>query len=238
MSAWYAKGRGDEHVATRVSVVDLTADGSSPHYAHVQLVEGGGRPVQMHAGGLAWCRSRLLVADTWRGIRVFDLREVERAGDGAFALPQIGSWAPSAWADSRPLRWSFLSLDATEPDELLLVAGEYDQRGAGARLARWAADSETGLPVTSEPEEIVPVDIPSMQGAVRVDGTYVVAASAGRRRRGHLWTGRAEGGWRQHREVLPVGPEDLSYDRVAGRLWTQTEYPGRRAVLSLPLPSL
>ncbi|MDQ3663714.1 MAG: hypothetical protein M3353_03520 [Actinomycetota bacterium] len=234
LSAWYAKGRGDEHVATRVSVVNLAADRSAPPYAHVQLVEKGGQPVRVHAGGLAWRGSRLLVTDTWQGIRVFDLDDVERAGADGFALPQTDSWTAS-WAD-RPLRWSFLSLDTSAPGELSLVAGEYDRRGTGARLARWAADRDTGLPERDEPEEILTVDIASMQGAVRVDGTYVVAASDGRRRRGHLWTGRAGGAWRQHHEALPVGPEDLSYDRVSRRLWTQTEYPGRRIVLSLPLP--
>ena len=236
LSAWHAKGHGNEHLATRISVVDLAAEGA-PRYAHVQLLDPVGQPVQVHAGGLAWWSRQLLVADTWRGVRLFDLNDVIQVGAGRFTLRQLVSWSPTVWAGNRPLRWSFLSLDDSEPGELWLVAGEYDRRGAGARLVRWEADAETGLPSATEPVEVVPADIPSMQGAVRVNGTYVVVASDGRRRRGHLWTGDAERGWRQHREALPIGPEDLSYDRVTGRLWTQTEYPGRRIVLTLPLPS-
>jgi hypothetical protein len=74
-----------------------------------------------------------------------------------------------------------------------------------------------------------------MQGALRVDGTYVVSASSGKFRKGHLWTGGA-GGFRQHPGALPVGPEDLFWDAAEGRLWTQTEHPGRRAVVTVPAP--
>jgi len=234
LAAWYAKGRRGEHAATRISVVDLAAQGA-PRYAHVQLLDRG-EPVRVHAGGLALRGNRLLVADTWHGMRVFDISDAARDSDGQLTLSQVASWGPTAWAGHPPLRWSFLSLDDSVPDELWLIAGEYDRRGTGARLTRWPADPETALPDSTEPTEVVPVGIASMQGAVRVDGTYVVAASDGRRRRGHLWTGRTGGEWRQHREALPVGPEDLTYDPTSGRLWTQTEYPGRRIVLSLPLP--
>ncbi len=234
LAAWYAKGRRGEHEGTRLSVVDLSSVG--PRYAHVQLIEESGQPVRVHAGGLARWGSRLLVADTRHGVRVFDLSDTTRESDGQLTLSQVASWGPTAWAGHQPLRWSFLSLDSSVPGELWLIAGEYDRSGSDARLTRWAADPETALPNAAEPAEVMPVGIASMQGAVRVDATYVVAASDGRRRRGHLWTGRAGGEWRQHHEALPVGPEDLSYDRVSGRLWTQTEYPGRRIVLSLPLP--
>jgi hypothetical protein len=63
----------------------------------------------------------------------------------------------------------------------------------------------------------------------------VVTASNGPRRRGHLWTSTG-GAFRQHAKALPPGPEDVSWDGDAERLWTQTEYPGRRYVLSTPLP--
>ena len=234
LAAWYAKGRRGEHEGTRLSVVDLSSVG--PRYAHVQLIEESGQPVRVHAGGLARWGSRLLVADTRHGVRVFDLSDTTRESDGQLTLSQVASWGPTAWAGHQPLRWSFLSLDSSVPGELWLIAGEYDRSGSDARLTRWAADPETALPNAAEPAEVMPVGIASMQGAVRVDGTYIVAASAGRRRRGHLWTGRAGGVWRQHHEALPVGPEDLTYDPGSGRLWTQTEYPGRRVVITLPLP--
>lgn len=252
LCGWYAKERGVPDTATRVSVVDLDAGAAGPRYAHVLLVEpyrrwwsasAGQRPVRVHAGGLAWWGHRLLVADTRHGVRVFDLDDLIRVEPGVdvahgarYVLPQCGRWRAAAAPGSSALRWSFLALDATEPGALSLVAGEYARDGDGARLARWALDHGTGLPLRTEPEEVLRTDIASMQGATRVHGRYVVSASHGDRLRGHLWTGSAGGPWMQHAETLPIGPEDLSYDPATGRLWTQTEYPDRRYVLDLPLP--
>jgi len=235
LCGWYAKRRGGGHAATRVSVVDVT-DLQAPRYAHVQLLDAGLEPVRVHAGGLAWCGDLLLVADTRRGIRVFDLCTVFRSADGGFRLSQCGSWTPDQAQPTPPLRWSFLSVDRTAPGELSLVAGEYNRYGSGARLARWALDPDTCLPRTTAPDEVIRTDITSMQGVVRVDGTYVVSASHGRIRRGHLWTGRPGGQWVKHAGALPVGPEDLAYDPETQRLWTLTEHPGQRYVLSLALP--
>ena len=103
----------------------------------------------------------------------------------------------------------------------------------GWRLARFAVPD--GGPALLESTELFPTDIPSMQGACRVRGSYVVSTSFGRFRRGHLWEGGA-GGFRKHPGVLPVGPEDLSHDPRTDRVWTQSEYPGRRTVVSVPLP--
>jgi len=235
LCGWYARRRGGGHAATRVSVVDVT-DLQTPRYAHVQLLDAGMEPVRVHAGGLAWCGDLLLVADTQRGIRVFDLRTVFRSADGGFRLAQCDSWTPNRARPTPPLRWSFLSVDRTTPGELSLVAGEYNRSGSGARLARWALDPDTCLPWTTAPDEVIRTDIASMQGAVRVHGTYVVSASQGRFRRGQLWTGPAGGPWLKHAGALPVGPEDLAYDPETQRLWTQTEHPGQRYVLSMPWP--
>ena len=252
LSGWYAKENGRSDTATRVSLVDLDAGPAGPRYDHVLLVEpvredwsGAARHrlVKVHAGGLAWVGHLLLVADTRRGVRVFDLDDLVRLAPAGrrphgarFALPQRGAWRAAEQGDARPLRWSFLSLDRSEAEALWLVAGEYDHKGTGARLARFALDLSTGTPLNRAADEVLRTDVPSMQGAIRVDGRYVVSASNGAYRRGHLWTGVAGGPWTRHARALPIGPEDLSYDQAAGRLWTQTEYPGKRYVLSVPLP--
>lgn len=247
VSAWYAKRPAAGAPATRISVIDLDPE-AAPRYAHVALVaphrdQRSGRithrPVPVHAGGLAWFGDRLLVADTRHGVRVFRLDDVVRTAPGRLpgfdlALPQSGVWRAGVEGDARPLRWSFLSLDRTEPGAVSLVAGEY-VRGDGARLARWALDHGTGTPTRTAADEVLRTDLRSMQGAVRVQGTYVLSASQGAYRRGQLWTGTGERAWTRHRRALPVGPEDLAYDPVSDRLWTQTEYPGRRRVLALPL---
>jgi hypothetical protein len=251
LAAWYAKGRASRpDRASRVSVLDVTDD-SAPRYAHVLLVEprrrwriGPWQPAQVriHAGGLVWLDHRLLVTDTWRGLRVFDLRDLVRVDPGPdtygcrYVLPQRSRWQAHTSGGFRKLRWSFASLDRSEPGQPWLVAGEYARGGVGARLAR--------LPLApllrhdpAQAVEVITTNIPSMQGAVRVDGRYWISASHGPRRRGHLWVGNGDAPFRKYAEALPVGPEDLSYDAGTGRLWTQTEHPGQRQVLSWPLPA-
>ena len=250
-AAWYAKDRSRRpDRAVRVSVLDVT-DQTDARYTHVLLVEpqrrwrvGPWQParVMVHAGGLVWLDHLLLVTDTWRGFRVFDLRDLVRVNPGPrtygyrYLLPQRGRWRAGADGAQRALRWSFASLDRQHPGEGWLIAGEYVRGGKGARLARFPM-----APLLSqrpaEAADVVTTDVPSMQGAARVDGRYCVSASHGSHRRGHLWVGSAEAPFRKYPEALPIGPEDLSYDPAVGRLWTQTEHPGQRLVLSVPLPS-
>jgi hypothetical protein len=198
------------------------------------------RQVRVHAGGLIWWGDLLLVADTRAGLQVFDTRDVVRVPAGTadthgcrYLLPRRSRWRAGHRDGVKPLRWSFCSLDRTDPAGLSLVAGEYSSSGRGARLARFAVPD--GEPTLLESAELFPTNIPSMQGACRVRGKYVVSTSFGRFRRGHLWDGDA-GGFRKHAGVLPVGPEDLSHDPRTDRVWTQSEYPGRRTVVSVPLP--
>lgn len=259
LAGWYRRAEGKADTASRVSVVDLGPEGEPPAgrpaYEHMLLVEAADQPaaatdhsaapthrqVRVHAGGLAWWGTLLLVADTRKGLRVFDLRDVVRARPGLddasgcrYLLPQRGRWLAAA-DGMRPLRWSFCSLDRTSGDGVSLVAGEYSHEGTGSRLARFTLPEGRAMPVPLRSAETLTTDIPSMQGACRVAGTYLVSASSGRLRRGHLWSG-GPGGFHRHAGALPVGPEDLSWDATVGRLWTQTEYPGRRAVVCVPAP--
>ena len=115
--SWYSKADG----AARLSVVDLDAG----RYGHVALLGKGGAPVKTHAGGLAWREDVLYVADTTRGLRLFDLRCFAGA-----TLPQAGTYRPA----EKGLRFSYTSVD--EAGGSLLV-GEYTDQVPGARLVRW-----------------------------------------------------------------------------------------------------
>ena len=83
---WYSR---TDDKGVRISVIDPT----TRRYRHVLLVEpftnGAGnasyRPVDVHAGGIAWYGRYLYVPDTRNGIRVFDLDHVfdlDPLGDG------------------------------------------------------------------------------------------------------------------------------------------------------------
>jgi hypothetical protein len=239
LAAWYAKGWRDWHpnVAARVSVLSL----AEKRYEHVLLVGPppvpGLRywPVPVHAGGLAWLGDLLLVADTRRGVRVFDLRDITELRDPVrgcrYALPQRGRWTSSTPQGTADVRFSFLSLDPADGPSLL--AGEYQRPGEGARLLRYPLGPLVSGR-TSAAVEVVPAGLASMQGVARIDGTYWVSGSRGSNRRGRLWQRRGDG-FQSLDDTLPIGCEDLSYDAVGGRLWTQSEYPGMRRVVALPL---
>lgn len=238
--SWYASDAAGRDAACRISVLDLRAGVS---YAHVRLLEphrpwwrtrSHVRPVPVHAGGIAWWGSTLLVASTHGGVRTFDLDDIVRRDDGTFVLPQSGSCVARNGSDGS-LRHSFMSLDRSDADRPCLVVGEYRRSGVGTRIARFALDPSTGLPTGAPAAELLTSGLPSMQGATRVDGTYYVSASHGADRPGHLFVGDATG-FTKLAGALPIGPEDLAYDPGADRLWTVTEYPGRRFVLALPRP--
>ena len=86
--SWYNDGAPDQ--GARVSFVNASSGGASlSTYAHVLLVEpriSNGRltfdPVNTHAGGLVWYGTKLFVADSGRGIRVFDTAKIYRIAAG------------------------------------------------------------------------------------------------------------------------------------------------------------
>lgn len=249
LASWYAHGwLGWLLLGSRVTVVDLT-DAAAPRYRHVLLVEPRRRlglhrlrPVRVHAGGIVWYGEHLFVAGSSRGVRVFRVDDVVRVRNRwrtrgyRYVLPQHGAYAAATDPDARPMTYSFMSLDrAGDVDHL--VAGEYGRKGGSHRLARYALDRTTGLLHGVEAGAAVPVETHDdvaarMQGAVLVDGTWVVTASAGEDVPGDLWVGRP-GALRRRKGVLPTGPEDITWWPQRGQLWTLTEWPGRRWVYGI-----
>jgi hypothetical protein len=253
----YSKQLRDLHKGSRLTFVDVSDPVSVP-YRHVLLVEpyvdGAGRvdvrPVKVHAGGIVWHGPYLHVAATARGLcsfRVDDILAVppgdrSRLGLGVgafgyrFVLPLRFRYDAPAPTGLERMRYSFLSLDrSTAPFELL--AGEYGHGPMTTRLIHYDLDPATKLLRTGSAESCSPLRLPGvgverMQGAVVVGGRYYVTTSAGRLRAGSLWEGRP-GELREHRGVLPAGPEDLAYWPSRDQLWSLTEHPGRRHVFAM-----
>lgn len=127
----------------RITFTDVSDLSGAITYRHVLLVEPdatrGFKPVTNHAGGLAWVDSYLFVADTSRGVRVFDLSRILQVSSAAgcsarcgvssgvacaygysYVLPQVGAYVfPTGLSSScRPL-FSFVALDrSTSPPTL------------------------------------------------------------------------------------------------------------------------
>ena len=212
---WYAKDGG-----VRLSILDL----ARRRYAHVLLVlpnAEGHEPLRVHAGGLGWHGTRLYVAATRAGLWVCDTRDVVRAEDPL--LPVRYRLMPEADESGEPLRFSFVTVDDT-CDPPALVVGEYGGRSQTRRFAE--------MPLDGGPVAVIAHDVLRAQGVARIDGRLYLTSSHGPWGLGSVWTG-GPGGFREHRRALPMGPEDLAYDAGSDRLWTVTEHPRRRWVVSM-----
>ena len=203
--SWYSKADG----AARLSVVDLDAG----RYGHVALLGKDGGPVKTHAGGLAWREDVLYVADTTRGLRLFDLRCFAGA-----TLPQAGSYRPA----EQGLRFSYTSVD--EAGGSLLV-GEYTDQVPGARLVRWPF-APGGLLAQEPASDAWATAHANLQGALVMEGRVLMAASNGKTLAGSLTASPfAE---RAERRRWAIGGEDLA--GVGGEVVSVTEHP------ALPFP--
>jgi hypothetical protein len=234
--SWYAQPVRTVQRGVRLTFVDLRR-ARWPRYHHVLLVEpvadAGGAvhldPVVVHAGGIGWLGDRVLVADTFGGLRVFRLDDLSRVTPAPFGyasvLPQHSRYRAEREKGDRAMRFSFVSIEHGG-EGARIVAGEYGDGSRADRLAR------IGLDEAEAPLEVHEPGVYRMQGVCIVDGTWYVTTSNGSRTRGDLWAG-TPGNLRRHRHVLPAGPEDLAYDRAAGRLWSLSEWPGRRRVFTI-----
>lgn len=240
--SWYSKsGEG-----VRISFVDR----ASRRYVHVPLAlpsaDGALAPLTVHAGGIVRQGPWLYIAATARGCYVAHLDDLRRRPSGELVWPVRLKYAASS-DDAHGMRYSFISATgvsgtgpsgtgASETDGGELLAGEYGGPEHSRRLARFAF-GPSGLLRLGEDGHATAVGVdtgvPSMQGAARADGRYLLMVSRGRRRPGDLWTGAA-GALRRHSFAAPPGPEDVSWD---GRLlWSVTEFPGRRWLFALRPP--
>lgn len=245
--SWYSKELGGQNHGSRVTVVDL----ETLRYRHVLLVRahrhlvGGVRlePLRVHAGGLLWCGPYLHVAATAQGLvsclldDVVEMRSTEHSLGYRFVLPVRFGYDAGTAQQTEPMRYSFLSLDrSVDPPEV--VAGEYGRGSMTRRLVRYALDPDTLHLSADEHGRSYPLGlelrgIGHMQGAARVGGTYYVTYSRGPHLLGRMYVGQP-GAFRTNPRSLPPGPEDLSYWPSTDRLWSVSEWPGRRFVYSVP----
>ena len=123
-------------------------------------------PVKNHFGGLAWAWPYLYVADTSKGMRVFDLRmflKVDTSADCkkyagnhngkycgynyAYVLPQVGGYYyPEEMNGSCKPKFSFIGLENAN-DKLSIMSGEYvkyttSNEAIDGRLVRWPLGSD------------------------------------------------------------------------------------------------
>ncbi|WP_165367958.1 hypothetical protein, partial [Phytoactinopolyspora endophytica] len=257
LSAWYDKESG-RNMGVRISFVDM-ADRTTPEYRHVLLVQprwDGGQPsfgpVNAHAGGIFWHEDKLYVANTYNGLRSFDMDDLMRVSTGdntkigrqadgsyyahnyLYVLPQEAHYQPSTTGGEGRFRYSQVALDRTTSPDSLLVS-EYGNPGTDTRMARFELDEGTSH-IAEDSDGYARADwaytvgIRGMQGATSVNGTFHIHRSNGSSTRGDVFIWRPGNVATQHTGAVPIGPEDVSYWPQRNEIWSQTEYPGMRYV--------
>ncbi|MEV4172683.1 hypothetical protein [Nonomuraea sp. NPDC049709] len=239
--SWYFKPEAGER-GIRVSFLSPT----SLKYQHALLVvaapDGSYAPIDIHAGGIACYGDLLYVADTKRGLRVFDLNnlldlrtaqndlgEAKRIGRHGgklhafgyrYVIPQTDFWKV---AKAGP-HFSFVSIDRSG-DTPRLITGEYQDKKTDGWVGRWDLDLAGG-----EPVDAFVMGHAKIQGATSHGGTWYLSQSAGAAANGRLLV--YQGGEPVTRP-FPIGPEDLTVQ--GGKLWSVTEFRGKRAVFGVSL---
>jgi hypothetical protein len=164
-----------------------------------------------------------------------------------YVMPQVDAWVNAAGPDADPRehcsgagspKFSYVSVDRSEqPDRL--ITGEFcDDTGDVGRVISWPLDAETGRPVAAgdglvRASEAYRLARDQIQGAVSAGGTWYLSRTNRRDRAGELVVARPDAspaGSLRATETRPagIGPEDLSYWPAQDRLWTVTEFAGRR----------
>jgi hypothetical protein len=167
-----------------------------------------------------------------------------------YVMPQVDAWVnaagPDAPAEQRCAgtgapKFSYMAVDRTEQPHRM-ITGEFCSPVADVgRVARWPLNAQTGEPVVSadglvHATEAYRLPRNQIQGALSVGGTWYLSRTNRRERAGELILARPEAGTLRATETRPagIGPEDLSFTPADDRLWTLTEFAGRRMVYGVP----
>ncbi len=243
----------------RIAFTDLT-DPAAPKYRFALLVEPKGSVtaptfgvVDVHAGGIVWFGTRLYVAQTGTGFRVFDMSRILRvavdqdtigcttttcrAGLYKYVVPQIGTYVDKS-ACAPIFSWVSLDRSTTPP---ALVSGEYCTTGVcpspiGGRVFRWPLDPSTGLlrGATTYPLDAHYTSHRQNQGGASRNGTFYFSSSAPAGGGGALYRTKIA---KSATSVWSDAPEDLMVDEGRGLLWSLVEAPGSRVVFGAAFTS-
>jgi hypothetical protein len=260
--SWYTKAGCDgAQSRSRITLVDW--DATYPNtYRKVLLVEPSGTvaapsftDVPVHAGGVVWYGDYLYVADTGRGLRVFDMTQILKTNPGgsagqigrqpdgrtyyahnyAYVLPQVGTITAHTTSGTA-LAWSTISLDRVSASlvmaEYTCASGctAYPNRAPRAIRFGFAAGAAT-FPASVTASQALQLAWYNINGVASHNGRWWFNSSAAKQL--HYWT-PATG---SHTYTWVSGAESISYWEVAGTdpdlLWSLQETPGHRNVFAV-----
>ncbi|OLF06097.1 hypothetical protein [Actinophytocola xanthii] len=258
--SWYTRDEcGGDHERSRITLVDW--DATYPNkYRKILLVEPTGsaatpnfKDIPIHAGGVSWFGDYLYVADTGRGMRVFDMRRILRTNTGgtadqigrqpngvyyahnyAYVLPQIGTITSSTTSGTN-LAWSSISLDRVSRS---IVMTEYTcQSGCTAypnrapRAVRYPFPAgATTFAATTTASQALQLPWYNLNGVASHNGRWWFNSSG--QKKLHYWTpsaGPTTYSWVSGGEGISYWEDTANPDL----LWTLMEGTGNRNVFAV-----
>ena len=261
VTTWYSTGRDGIKRGSRVTFVDLDTLEYRHVLLVVPVLDEAGalqlRPMNIHAGGIVWAGPWLHIAATSRGFvtaRVDDIMRVagdderpdEIGVDGTrvasfghrYVLPVRATYQAFTDEGHEKLRYSFMSLDRrSDPPALRrrrvrrpTPTPPPGWRATRSTPATWQLRDRRGrlLPPARHRRGRRAADA----GRVIAGGRYHVSVSHGPWMPGTVAAGQP-GSMRVRRWAVPMGPEDLAYWPSTDRIWSVTEHPRRRWIVSM-----
>jgi hypothetical protein len=257
--SWYTdESCGGSTERSRLTIVDW--DATYPNkYRKVLLVEPTGtattpnfKDIAIHAGGVSWYGHYLYVADTGRGMRVFDMRKILKTNTGgtadqigrqpngayyahnyAYVLPQVGT-ITSSTTSGTALRWSTISLDRVNRS---MVVTEYTcQSGCTSypnrapRAIRYPFGSGGTFAASTTASQALQLPWYKLNGVASHNGRWWFASSGAKQL--YYWTpsaGSTTYGWVSGAESISYWEDDTNPDL----LWSLMEGVGNRNVFAV-----
>ncbi|MEV6877377.1 hypothetical protein [Amycolatopsis sp. NPDC051128] len=258
--SWYTKDScSGAQERSRITLADW--DATYPNkYRKILLVEPTGteaapnfKDIPIHAGGVSWYGDYLYVADTGRGMRVFDMRKILKTDSGgtsgqigrqssgtyyahnyAYVLPQVGAITSSTTSGTN-LAWSSISLDRVSKSivmtEYTCQSGCTDYPNRAPRAIRYPfAAGATTFAASTTASQALSLPWYKLNGVASHNGRWWFNSSG--QKQLYYWTpdtGSATYSW-------VSGGESISYwedDTTADLLWTLQEGVGNRNVFAV-----
>ncbi|MFF0148200.1 hypothetical protein [Amycolatopsis sulphurea] len=259
--SWYTRASCTDKTQTRSRITLVDWDATYPDkYRKVLLVEPTGttsapdfRDITVHAGGVAWYGNYLYVADTGRGMRVFDLRKILKTDPGgnpgqigrqsatkyyahnyAYVLPQVGTVTSNTTAEDK-LVWSSISLDrATKSlvmNEYTCKSGCRDYPNRAPRAVRFPfAPSSTAFAANTTAGQALQLPWYKLNGGASHNGRWWFNSSGDHKL--YYWaaaTGSKSYPWVSSGESISYGEDETKPDL----LWSLQEGVGNRNVFAV-----
>jgi hypothetical protein len=258
--SWYTKTACDgDSSRSRITIVDWDADYPNK-YRKVLLVEPTGtattpdfKDIPVHAGGVSWYGDYLYVADTGRGMRVFDMRKILKTNTGgtadqigrqssgvyyahnyAYVLPQVGTITSNTTSGTR-LNWSTISLDRVSRSmvmtEYTCSSGCTSYPNRAPRAIRFPfASGSTTFAATTTASQALQLPWYKLNGVASHNGRWWFYSSGNKQL--YYWTpsaGSTTYGFVGSGESISYWEDDTNPDL----LWTLQEGVGNRNVFAV-----